>query len=183
MLFMLPFITLCHVKSKSETWTVPSLLLPLQSPIPAASSRALGDETWIFGCKESILLYWTLRVFWDHQEREQNPQGLGWMKWIPDFHSVCVNSLLTLQGGFQMSGHNHHVWWVAAPQEEAIMLTQRHLSGVNSVTGTLWPPRPPLCSMQVQLPQPMPEQEMPPPCAKPAMRCSCPAAGLAEREG
>lgn len=80
---------------------------------------------------------------------------------------------------------------LAAAQEKKIMLTQRHLSGVNSVTGTLWPPCPPVIHTG-SAPTAHGKQEMPPPvlslqCGAPALLPALPNRGgreeSAERRG
>jgi len=71
-----------------------------------------------------------------------------------------------------MSGHNHHIWRVTCccPRRKQIILVQRHLPGADSVIGHCGQLVPPLRATQVLCPPPVPEPEVPPSCASPAMR-------------
>lgn len=66
---------------------------------------------------------------------------------------------------------------LAAAQEKKTILTQRHLSGVNRVTGTLWPPRPPSDPYGFSSHSPCQSRRCLPPVL--SLQCSAPALPLA----
>lgn len=110
---------------------------------------------WVLEENNTCIKAWG--SFPEHQEGRQKPKAWdGWSGSLT-FIQVCVNSLLTLQGGFQMSGHNHHIWWVTCccPRRKKPICSFRgtHLERRVS-SGHCSHLVPPLRATQVPFPQP-----------------------------
>lgn len=138
----------CCLLSLYATWTVnlycSFLSSSLREPYPSSfiwSIRWWHLNFWMLGENNTVLnLEGLLRT---SGKRTKSPgprmdEVDPWLLfrsvlthcWFSEEDSKCLGTTTT-------SGES-----LAAAQEKKIMLTQRHLSGVNSTTGTLWPPRP-----------------------------------------
>lgn len=125
---------------------------------------------WMLGENNTGIKSW--RSFQNIRKGRKKPKAKdGWSGSLT-FIQVCVNSLLTLQGGFQMSGHDYGTRWVTCcrPRRTKWCLFRGIRLEQTASPGHCSHLIPPLWAMQVQFPQPMPGPEMPPSCANTAMR-------------